>query len=155
MSELIGIVTGREPDEYARVLTNRNGGCGGCHTDIKGCHSCLSNARAESLVANPLHAKEGDVVKVRLSSSGVYLGAFILYLLPIIGLVVAALVGIWAASVMNFTESLGAGAGAITGLLVGLAAGMLLNRSATVLKKITPVITEVLSFGGGMKKKRS
>jgi len=116
MAEHIGIVIKKESDRYAQVVTDRKGACGGCQSTPHGCRSCLASAKMESRVANPLGAQPGDLVKVHLSSSGLFTGAAILYLLPILGLMLGAFMGIWASTALGLSESLGSIVGAAAGL---------------------------------------
>ena len=86
MAEHIGKVIQTEPGKYARVVTNRMGACGGCQSTPHGCQSCQMGTRMESRVANPIGAVPGDLVKVHMSTTGLFTGAAMLYLLPILGL---------------------------------------------------------------------
>jgi len=116
MAEQIGIVIKNESDRYVQVVTDRRGACGGCQSTPHGCRSCLASAKMESRVDNPLGAELGDLVKVHLSSSGLFTGAAILYLLPILGLMLGAFMGIWASTALGLSESLGSIVGAAAGL---------------------------------------
>ena len=49
---------------YAQVVTDRKGACAGCQSSPGGCRSCLTGAKMESRVANPVGAEPGDLVKV-------------------------------------------------------------------------------------------
>ena len=57
---------------YAQVVTDRKGACGGCQSSPGGCRSCLTGAKMESRVANPVSAEPGDLVKVHLSSTNLF-----------------------------------------------------------------------------------
>ena len=138
MADHIGIVIKQSSDRYAQVLTDRKGACGGCHASPGGCRSCLSGAKMESRVANPLGAQPGDLVKVHLSSGNLYAGAAILYLIPILGLLAGAFMG---AAVGPF----GAIGGAAAGLVIGFTAVIVLDRTAVIRRRITPTITDILT----------
>ena len=75
MAQQIGLIRENQKDGYAVVITDRKGACSGCHTGGDGCRSCLSGAKLESRVANPINAREGDVVKITLKSSELFKGA--------------------------------------------------------------------------------
>ena len=122
MAEHIGIVIKTEPNNFAQVLTDRKGACGGCQSTPHGCRSCLASVKMESRVANPLGAEPGDLVKVFLSSSNLYTGAAILYLLPILGLLLGAFIGIWASTALGLSKSFGSIGGAAAGLGLGYVA---------------------------------
>jgi sigma-E factor negative regulatory protein RseC len=99
----------------------------------------------ESRVANPLRAQPGDLVKVFLSSSNLYTGAAILYLLPILGLLLGAFIGIWASTSLGLSKSLGSIGGAAAGLGIGYVAVIGLDRSPRIRRRILPTITAVLT----------
>ena len=44
MAEQIGIIVENEANGLARVLTDRRGACGGCHSGPSKCHGCLSTS---------------------------------------------------------------------------------------------------------------
>ena len=152
MAEYIGIVMKRESNRYAQVVTDRKGACGGCQSTPHGCRSCLASAKMESRVANPLGAQPGDLVKVYLSSSGLFTGAAILYLLPIFGLLLGAFLGVWASAVYGMAESFGSIGGAAAGLGIGYAAVIGLDRSQSIRRRIMPTITAILTPKVGIPK---
>ena len=145
MAEHIGIVLKTEPSNYARVVTDRKGACGGCQSTPSGCRSCLASTnKIESRVCNPVNAKAGDLVKIRLSSTNLLTGAAILYLLPIIGLLAGAFAGVWVATAFGLSEIIGPIGGSIIGLAVGYIAVITLDRSTSIRRRITPTITAVI-----------
>jgi sigma-E factor negative regulatory protein RseC len=146
MAEQIGIVTEIDPGGWARVLTDRKGACGGCHTSHGGgCRSCLAGAKFESRVTNPLGAKPGDVVKVSLRSRDFFKGAAMLYLLPVVALLVGALAGAWMGELIGWAQTPGGILGAVIG--IGLAALFLVrvDRSRIAKSSLIPAVVEVLS----------
>jgi sigma-E factor negative regulatory protein RseC len=145
MADRIGIVIKKESNRYARVMTDRKGACGGCQSTPHGCRSCLSSAKMESRVANLVGAEPGDLVKIHLSSENLYLGAAILYLLPIIGLLLGAFMGVWLSAVSGLTVTAGTIGGAAVGLGLGFAAVIVLDRTAGIRRRIMPTITAVLT----------
>lgn len=48
----------------------------------------------ESRVANPVGARPGDLVELHLASGNFYTGAAILYLLPVVGVLLGAFLGL-------------------------------------------------------------
>jgi len=145
MAEHIGIVIKTESGDYAQVVTDRKGACGGCQSTSGGCRSCLASAKLESRVANPVSAKTGDLVKVHLSSANLFTGAAILYLLPVLGLLLGAFTGIWASTAFGLTEISGSIGGAIAGLGIGYAAVIVLDRSPSIRRRIMPTITAIVT----------
>ena len=152
MAEHIGIVIKKESDRYAQVVTDRKGACGGCQSTPHGCRSCLASAKMESRVANPLGAQPGDLVRVHLSSSGLFTGAAILYLLPILGLLLGAFIGVWASTAYGVSESFGSIGGAAAGLGIGYVAVIGLDRSPRIRRRIMPTITAILTPKVGIPK---
>jgi len=145
MADRIGIVIKKESDQYAQVVTDRKGACGGCQSTPHGCRSCLSSAKMESHVANPVGAEPGDLVKIHLSTEDLYLGAAILYLIPIIGLLLGAFAGVWMSAVSGLAVTAGTIGGAAVGLVIGFAAVIILDRAAGIRRRIMPTITAVLT----------
>lgn len=146
MAEQIGIITEDQGDGWAIVVSDRKGACSGCHAG-DGCHSCLSwlsSTKMESRVANPIHARKGDVVKVRTRSSDLYKGAFILYVVPIIGLMAGALSGAALSTRYGWPQSIVAVITGIAGLALGVAAVVVMDRSRYVRQHMTPSIVEVV-----------
>ena len=77
-----------------------------------------------SEAANPVGAEVGDLVKLRLASSSLFTGAAMLYLLPVLGILVGAFAGDWAAGSAGISGAIGA----ITGAFFGLATGYGITR---------------------------
>lgn len=150
MAEQIGVVIKKESDRYVRVATDRKITCGGCQATPHGCMSCLSNAKMESRVANPIGAKPGDLVRIQLSSENLYLGAAILYLLPVLGLLLGTFTGVWLSARFGLAGTLGTIGGAAVGLVLGVFIVVVLDRTAGIRRRIMPTITTVLTHNGGM-----
>ena len=147
MAEQIGIITGIEPDGWARVLSDRKGACGGCHSGHDGCRSCLAGSKFESRVTNAVGAQPGDLVKVRLNSRSFYKGAALLYLLPIVVLMIGALSGAWGAEQIGWPQTTGAVSGAAAGIGIAILILIQLDRSQSARRTLTPAIVEILSAG--------
>jgi sigma-E factor negative regulatory protein RseC len=156
MAENIGIVVKTELNDYAQVLLGRKSACGGCQPTGGGCRSCLTSAnKMQSRVANPLGARAGDLVKVGLSSRNLFIGAAILYLIPIGSLLVGAFTGSWVASTLDMAEMLGSIVGVICGLVLGFVAVALIDRSSGIRSRITPVITGIVTPNIGLPNHRA
>ena len=145
MAEQIGIVIKTEPGNYAQVLADRKSSCGGCQSNPDGCLSCLTSAKIESRVANPVNAHAGDLVKIRLSSTNLLTGAGILYLLPIIGMLLGAFAGVLVSTAFGLTQIIGSIGGAIAGLIVGYAAVITLDRNPSIRQRMMPTITTIVA----------
>ena len=145
MAEHIGLVIKTESGNYALVVADRKGACGGCESTPDGCAGCIVSAKIESRVANPVGAQAGDLVKIRLSTANLFTGAAILYLLPVIGLLFGAFAGGWASTMFELAEIYASIAGAVVGLAGGYLSVIALDRSKAVRRKIMPTITSIVT----------
>ena len=148
MAEQIGIVTQIDADGWARVLTDRKGGCGGCSSDHGGgCHTCLAGSKFECRVVNSAGAKPGDLVRISMRSRDLFKGAAVLYLLPVAALLIGAVAGGWMAGRIGWQIT----SGNVLGAVIGVAAAVLLlvavDRSPRARSRLTPTMVEVLSAG--------
>jgi sigma-E factor negative regulatory protein RseC len=150
MAEHIGIVIKTEPGNYAQVVADRKGACGGCQSTPGGCRSCLASAKIESRVANPVNAEAGDLVKIHLSSINLLTGAAILYLLPIIGMLIGAFAGVLVSTAFGLTQIIGSIGGAITGLIIGYTAVITLDRNPSIRRRMMPTITTIVASNVGI-----
>lgn len=151
MAEHVGIVVERLNNRFAKVAADRRGGCGGCSHNGGGCRSCLSgSAKLISEVSNPVDAKVGDLVKIRLSSSRVFAVAAFLYLLPVAGLIAGAFTGFWAYAPPGSLEEAGAVIGAAVGLAAGFGILAIVDRKAGMGEKWRPAIVGVIRSGVGL-----
>lgn len=142
MTEQIGIVASIEHNGMARVLTDRQGACGGCHSGPGKCRGCLSTSgKLESHVANPINAGIGDVVKISISQGELFKGAALMYLLPILTLVAGAVGG------LRWMNDAGSVLGGLIGLGIGFWAVARLGRSRRLSRRMTPRITEIVTRG--------
>ena len=89
MTKRIGLVNRSMENQLAEVITDRKGGCGGCQP-VHGCRTCLSSAKLVSVVQNTANAVPGDVVAIEISSKGLWAGAVLFYLWPIVCLLAGA-----------------------------------------------------------------
>jgi len=147
MAEQIGIVIENEANGMARVVTDRKGACGGCHSGASKCRSCLTSAKLESHVVNPINAGVGDVVKITISQANLFKGAAIMYLLPIATLILGAVGGVWLGGTSGWGDS-GSVLGGLAGLVFGFWAVTRLGRSRRLSRQMTPTISEIVTASG-------
>lgn len=75
--------------EYSRVKLVRHTACGNC-----GACQLGDDQKDIMLVAkNAVKAKDGDLVEVSMETGGVLSAAFIMYILPLVGLFIGLLIG--------------------------------------------------------------
>lgn len=145
MADQIGIVLTSSGYGWARVVTDRKGACGGCQSAGSTCRSCLTSAKLESRVINPIHAEAGDIVKITLPSAALFKGAAVMYLLPIAALILGAFGGMWLGSLLGWSDTKGAIVGVTGGLGGGLWGVVRLGRSPEMSRQMTPTITAVVT----------
>ena len=84
------IITKIRDDGLAEVVVERLGICGG---DCNGCEGCKYDHLMKSVVQNPIGANRGQHVMIETPTSGVVKGAFVLYVLPIVMLILGYALG--------------------------------------------------------------
>ncbi|HCY84130.1 MAG TPA: hypothetical protein DHV36_03240 [Desulfobacteraceae bacterium] len=143
MSNRIGIVRATDPRGYAQVETERKTACGECNHIKVACYGCILSPKIIGRVANPIGAKPGDIVKIHLASSRLFLAAGMFYLLPIFTLLAGALTGTAVSQTFGATDTAGAIIGAVTGLATGMIFVTAVGRMKRFSKFFEPVITSV------------
>jgi sigma-E factor negative regulatory protein RseC len=153
MAEQIGIIVENEANGLARVLTDRKGACGGCHSGPSKCRGCLSTSgKLESHVINAIDAGVGDVVKITIAPGNLFKGAAIMYLLPIATLILGAVGGLWFGGASGWGDS-GSVLGGLAGLVFGFWSVTRLGRSRRLRRQMTPTITAIVTASDNPLKK--
>lgn len=98
-----------------------------------------------------MDAQPGDLVKVHLPPSSLYIGAVILYLFPVIGLMAGMFTGTFAHTLLGTNQTLAAIGGAVVGLMIGYSGALMVNRSPNMTQRLTPTITGIIQKGKGVK----
>ncbi|MCK6383570.1 MAG: SoxR reducing system RseC family protein [Rhodocyclaceae bacterium] len=122
------IVAGIE-GEYAYVQLDVGGGCGRCH-ETGGCQSGILGQLFGSQprrfrISNRIGAKPGDRVLVRVADGVPLRVAMLTYLLPALFLLFGAATG----TALRGDSDAWAALGALTGLVIGVLAGLTFRRS--------------------------
>ena len=140
-----GVVTQVGSDGTAQVKTVRSGACKSCSAR----HSCKPGEAKEMEVAvlNPLGAKPGDRVILTFDTGNLLKATFLLYILPIIGLLVGAIIGNhlalqwqWASGSRSGFSALVGFAGLFTALLFVRKKGNQLGRRTQYRPRITRIM---------------
>ena len=150
MADQMGIVIEVEKEGWARVVTPRTAGCSGCQAGAvaEGCSSCMTSARLESRLANPVGAHPGDLVRVHISPASLFKSATVMYLLPILAMLSGALFAGWAGGTMGINIDYSAFAGGAFGLAAGFALVRGLDRNSRLSRRWTPEIVEIVRACG-------
>ncbi len=114
------IITKIRDDGLAEVVVERLGFCGG---DCNGCTECKYEHLMKSVVQNPIDAVRGQHVMIETPTSGVVKGAFAIYVLPIVLLIVGYLI----AAALELTEGICI-ASAFGGAVIGVLIAMLISK---------------------------
>lgn len=111
---------------YAWVIPQQKGGsCGSC----KSGGSCATSSSLGLLsrkepqkvrVLNPVYARPGEQVVVGMQGEALVIYSLLAYLVPLLALLVAALIGHQAFALLGFNKELGAMLMGVAGLLSGL-----------------------------------
>jgi len=125
----------------ARVEVSPTGMCSHCELES----TCLPASSGNRIieVADPLGVSPGRKVRIELSSGSFLLASFLAYILPLFGLLAAAITGYYSSP--EESSELYASVGAIIGLVGGLLLSRMLAGRLADSGKITPTITGVVS----------
>lgn len=131
MLEESGLVVSMQGD-FARVSTSQQTACSSCAAR-KGCGTSLVASlfprRERAFLAhNPVGARPGDRVVIGLDESALQIASLLLYLAPLLGLFIGAMLGLW---LFPGQEGRAADLPAVTGGGIGLLlAFLVINRHA-------------------------
>jgi len=143
MIEEIGVVMKTE-GETARVAVQKRGACEGC-TAKGACESTSDGMEIEAL--NPVHAKEGETVKVMLQAGTYLKGSIIVYGLPLVLFIAGAIAGknIGDAYFPNSSSDLVAAIFGFISLIASLIAVKIWSRKLESNAEYKPVIAEIIN----------
>ena len=143
MAQEEGLIASIDDKGWAEVVTQRRDACGVCGAG----HCCMPFAGHSKMLVKALNrvgANRGDRVVIDLASGNVIQSAAILYVIPVVGLIIGAVVGSTLApgwpfkgidSNMFFT---------LLGLALGFLVTVLISRYLSKKRQFTPVITRIL-----------
>ena len=124
----------------AKVEVSPTGMCSHCELES----TCLPASGGTRIieVADPLGVSSGQKVRIELSSSNFLLASFLAYILPLFGLLAAAIIGFYAAP--EGSSELYGSIGAIIGLAMGLLLSRMFAQRLSNRGRITPMITGIV-----------
>jgi sigma-E factor negative regulatory protein RseC len=147
MAQKKGSVRSVSKEGWAMVVTEKGDACNNCESS-QFCHSLADCSRIETRVINRASAVVGDRVIISLDSSSVFKSAMILYILPTLSLFIGAIGGSGFHKYLGVGETGAAIVFGFGGLIFGFTIAFLISRRQTVVNKLTPAITRIISPGG-------
>jgi sigma-E factor negative regulatory protein RseC len=147
MAQKKGSVRSVSKEGWAMVVTEKGDACNNCESS-QFCHSLADCSRIETRVINRSSAGVGDRVIISLDSSSVFKSAMILYILPTLSLFIGAIGGSGFHKYLGVGETGAAIVFGFGGLIFGFTIAFLISRRQTVVNKLTPAITRIISPGG-------
>lgn len=148
MIEQTALVVSVESGHAWIVPQQQGSGCGGCGSKS----SCGSSSTFNLLqrepqkmrVLNPLYARPGDKVVVGMQGNALVIYSLLAYLLPLLGLIVAAIIGQELFALLGLMPELGAILSGVAGLVSGLRLANLLCNHSFHSTAFQPVILRVI-----------
>lgn len=143
MAKKKGWVTDISKNGWAQVVVDRGDACNNCEAS-RFCHAIADCSKIKTRVINQADASLGDLVTIELNSKTVIKSAFVLYLVPVIGLLAGAITG------NILSESLAIDHPGLTiilafaGLATGLTITAIYSRWISSLGNLTPVVTRIV-----------
>lgn len=132
------IVTKVREDGLAEVVVERSSICGG---DCSECNECRYDNLMKSVVRNPIEARRGQHVMIETPTAGIVRGAFAIYVLPLVML----MVGYAVAAAFSLTENmciLAAFVSAALGIVIAVIISRLRYKADPTPTRIVSVIEE-------------
>jgi sigma-E factor negative regulatory protein RseC len=130
-------------DGWARVVIEKSEACHHCEAS-QFCHSLTDCSRVTTRVLNRVGAGEGDMVTIHVSSQTVLKGAFLLWVIPTIGLLLGAAAGLGLSRELGLGETGLTFVGTFAGLVLGFGLTAVFSKRITAGNRLTPVITRII-----------
>lgn len=141
-------------DGWAWIVTQRRSGCN--HCGQKGyCQTFDGGDKMVIKVKNVLDAKTGDEVEIYLSSKKRLKGLFIIYILPVLGLLSGAFLGHGIAPFVGLSEELGTMLFTLSGLLLAFFIIPLFSNRMEGSGQMIPLVSRITRRAPGSPTPRS
>lgn len=124
-------------DDIAKVRTSKHGDC-------ENCGACPGSAASVVDAKNPIGAKPGEHVAFEIEQTNMLKAAFIVYMLPIIGILVGAFGGSILASKIGGNEKTFQIVGAVVLFALSLLYVKIFDKSTGKKESMKPVIKRIL-----------
>lgn len=146
MAHTKGFVVGIENNGWAKVVTEKKSACSSCGASHH-CHSSLSGSKTVAKVLNSVNAREGDLVSINLSMGKVLKNAALIYLIPIAGLLLGAILGEGLNDKLAISETSAAILFSLIGLCLGFCIIIFISRFKSTKNRNAPIITHIIKQG--------
>ncbi len=137
-----GIVLSVDGDRV-RVEVTRSAMCAHCENQGT-CNALGSSPKSVVSAVNEAGAGEGDLVEISMTESRVLKAAALVYLVPVAGLVIGAMLGDAYAGALGLSADAGSGLGAVAGIAAGLSVTTIAARRASRSGDSLPVVSRVV-----------
>ncbi|SFT66958.1 positive regulator of sigma(E), RseC/MucC [Selenomonas sp. GACV-9] len=117
----------------------------GRHAECTSCGACPSSRQVMVEAVNSLGAQPGQRVRFALQEQDVLVGAFVVFVLPLLGAGLGAVAGWWLAPSLSLPEAQGSVGGAVIALVLALAFVRSFDRRVARRQEMKPVIVEILT----------
>jgi len=145
MSTERGVVEKTE-NGFAWVRTQKKSACTGCASRSH-CSGIVGGNQMLVKVTNPIQAQKGDSVELYLSTSFQLKCTFIIYMIPVFGLITGALLAAPMSNLLMLGHSIGIAVFTISGLLVSVYFSRVLINKISREENINPIIRRMFSHG--------
>jgi len=142
MSQETGIIESME-DEWAWVKTERKSACSHCgHKDH--CHMVEGEDRMLVKAKNVAAARQGDKVELYLSTKTQLKCVFMVYMVPVIGLIVGAFAGNSLSTRIGLSPNMGMFLLSAVGLAAGFMLTRLFSNRMETKEALTPLVKRIV-----------
>ena len=146
MAQTTGIVIRINTDGKADVVANKQGDCGSCSSS-NSCHTSKAAKKMTTAAINPMGAEPGDIVAIDVSTGQLLKGMAVIYLLPVVGLLIGAILGANVKESVALSETGSALLFGGIGLALGFGAVITLSKLLAANDAYTPVISRIIRKG--------
>ena len=142
MIDETGVVMEKKADGAVLVKCRKTSACKGCASSNL-CSLGRDNGVRLVEAHNPLNAVEGDVVRLETTTHAFYESAFLIYIVPVFGMVLGMIAGQKMGLALGIDQNVGALCGAMILLIVVFLGMRALNRHLPR-DRYMPTVVEIL-----------
>lgn len=146
MANKTGIVIRTLPGSRADVVADKQGGCGSC-SSASSCHTAQAPQKLTTTVINRIGAEPGDIVAIDVSTGKLLGGLAVIYLLPVIGFLVGAIIGVNVKEIVSMSETGSVLLFGAIGLMLGFGLVFTISKLLGANDAFTPVASRIVRQG--------